>query len=87
MTIHPEMSAAFPSKLSEGAEKLRERLEGIPARYVSSPNLFLAPVIASAIVSELGITPEMVGILRPNSGGRLEDIAVALSTLLEVAGK
>ena len=98
--IHHEMSAAFPPKLSGGAEKLRDRLNSIAgwtdARLAPSVS---AQGVAGLIVSELGITPEMVESLHntariwANEDGDLPEMYIAnkaadaLATLLEVAGR
>ncbi len=88
--IHPEMRAAFPKEeLSDGAERLRERLNSIPgwtdARLAP---LVSAQEVAGLIVTELGIDAELVESLRIRLGTRAHDRAAGvMATLLEVAGK
>ena len=86
--IDEGMKAAFPTKLSERAERLTVVVDEVVG--------FEASVIARAIVTELGITPDMVSILRtafnisPHrayANDRVLEAADALSTLLEVAGQ
>ena len=102
------MKAAFPPKLSEGAARLRDVICAVPTWMSSDPHnqkqydYHKGKETAQAIVTELGITPEMVevlkrldGDLRHNSfkaGGdgpesAAGEVAHALSTLLEVAGQ
>ena len=81
------MKAAFPPELSKGAERLTVVVDELVG--------FEASVIARAIVTELGITPEMVEdvkpMLQPSSGHphaiNQAAAADALATLLEVAGR
>ncbi len=70
-----------PAKLSEGAERLEKALAKSLYGYPNAPPT--EQDIARVIVTELGITPEMV------ENTQLYDIAVAeiLATLLEVAGQ
>ena len=80
------MKAAFPPKLSEGAERLRYTLH---YRHLT------AEALARSIVAQLGITPAMVEdvkpMLQPSSGHphaiNQAAAADALATLLEVAGR
>ena len=84
--IHPSMKAAFPPKLSEGAERLRYTLH---YRHLT------AEALARSIVAQLGITPEMVEDVRPlvqpstraPHAMNQNAAAIALATLLEVAGQ
>ena len=85
--IDEGMKQAFPPKLSEGAERLRDkihRLHGLSAE-----------ALAGIIVAEFGITPAMVEDVRPllqpstrtPHAMNLNAAAIALATLLEVAGQ
>ena len=85
--IDEGMKQAFPPNLSEEAERLTVVVDELVG--------FEASVIARAIVTELGITPEMVEDVRPllqpstrtPHAMNQNDAAIALSTLLEVAGQ
>ncbi len=91
MAINEEMRAAFPKEeLSEGAEKLIERLR------VRLENIFCledvvdeeAEAVILCIVTELGIDAELVESLRIRLGTRAHDRAAGvMEILLEVAGK
>ena len=87
------MKAAFPPKLSEGAERLKEAMRtAVTTRPYSVP-IFVRT--AQAIVTELGITPKMVEDVRPlvqpstraPHAMNQDAAAIALATLLEVAGQ
>ncbi|MEE8551439.1 MAG: hypothetical protein V3T08_09340 [Gemmatimonadota bacterium] len=97
---YESMNEAFPPKLSEGAAKLMERVKyrldsmygaaemGEPAFTEDAAHL------VAAIVTELGITPEMVEDVKPllqpsrrrPHATNQSAAASALATLLEVAG-
>ena len=92
------MKAAFPPKLSEGAEKLREYVAVELGLDWDTSNKYHANRVReliAAIVTELGINPEMVEdvrpLLQPSSlkphAMNQNAAAIALSTLLEVAGQ
>ena len=76
-----------PPKLSEGAERLHGRIHRL---YGLS-----AEAVAHKICTELGITPEMVEDVRPlvqpstraPHAMNQNDAAIALATLLDVAGQ
>ena len=84
--IDEGMKQAFPPKLSERAERLRHTLH---YRHLT------AEALATSIVAELGITPKMVEDVRPllqpstltPHAMNLNAAAIALATLLEVAGQ
>ena len=97
--IHESMKAAFPPKLSEGAARLRDVICAVPTWMSSDPHnqkqydYHKGKETAQAIVTELGITPEMVEDVRPlvqpstraPHAMNQNAAAIALSTLLEVA--
>ena len=84
------MKAAFPPKLSERAKRLDKML-------CKAFNLFPQERadLCKAITADLGITPKMVEDVRPllqpsartPHAMNLNAAAIALSTLLEVAGE
>ena len=98
--IDEGMKAAFPPKTLDGAERLREDLKS-QLNQIFAPDHtcrttdFEVEDIFSLIVGHLGITPEMVEDVRPllqpstrtPHAMNQNAAAIALSTLLEVAGQ